>query len=83
MLKLIGRCSSRAYKFSRSPGNLPGVTEVHCSLDSLNLMSQISMYPKPSERHREPHRAAVVAGLNVNRRRSSRIALTAAIELSG
>jgi hypothetical protein len=59
------------------------VTEVHCGLESINLMSQISMNPKPSEHRREPHRAAVVASVNVNRRRSSRIALTAAIELSG
>jgi hypothetical protein len=59
------------------------VTEVHCGLDSLNLISQIRMNPKPSERRQEPHRAAVVAGVNLNRRRSSRIALTAAIELSG
>jgi hypothetical protein len=41
------------------------------------------MNPKPSERRREPHRAVVVAGVSANRRRSSRIALSAAIELSG
>ena len=59
------------------------MTEVHCSLHLLNLISQISMNPKPSERRGEPHRASVAAAVSVNRRRSSRIALSAAIELSG
>lgn len=69
-------------------GNLMVVTGVHCNLHLLRLTSQISMNVKVAERSPKSLRPNLVATASVSRsqtgkRRSNRMALNAAIGLSG
>src|SRR6478672_1389303 len=64
------------------------VTEVYCKSETLGLFSQVSMNIKPLDRMAKPQRPNLLVPNNVSRsqlgkRRSSRMALNAAVGLSG
>jgi len=64
------------------------VTEVYCKSETLGLFSQVSMNLKPLDRTAKPQRPNLLVPNNVSRsqlgkRRSSRMALNAAVGLSG
>ena len=64
------------------------VTDVHCSFHAPGLMSQINMNPKAPHHRRDSHRTdlrtiAHVHRSQLGRRRSTRMALSASVGLSG